>query len=152
MGYIDTNLLEGEQVVYRTNLHWIIYSWTAVWLLFGIWLAAGKNGDGAIGGFCIFIALIIGALTYADYKCSEFGVTNKRVMIKVGIIRRVSLETLLIKVEGIQVDQGLLGRIFNYGTIIVTGTGGTHSPFKRIAAPMDFRKKIQEQISLTAKA
>lgn len=152
MGYIDTNLLDGEQIVYRTRLHWIIYKWTALWLLLGIWIAAAKNGDGATGGFFIFIALILGALTYGDYKSSEFGITNKRVLIKIGLIRTTSLETLLVKVEGIQVDQGLIGRIFNYGTIIITGTGGTHSPFKRISAPMDFRKRVQEQISLAEKA
>ena len=69
-------------------------------------------------------------------------------MIKTGFIRRNSLETLLTKVEGIQVNQGMLGRILNYGTIIVKGTGGTSNPFHKIDAPLEFRKKVQEQIAL----
>ncbi|WP_370539085.1 PH domain-containing protein [Anaeromyxobacter sp. PSR-1] len=67
-------------------------------------------------------------------------------MIKVGFIRRVSLETLLAKVEGVTVEQGLLGRLFGYGTITVIGTGSTRTPFKRIAGPMEFRRVVQEQI------
>jgi uncharacterized membrane protein YdbT with pleckstrin-like domain len=74
-------------------------------------------------------------------------VTNRRVLIKVGFIRRHSLELLLPKVEGIAVDQGILGRILGYGTIIVTGTGGTKEPFRNIIAPMEFRKMVQQQTS-----
>ncbi len=69
-------------------------------------------------------------------------------MVKVGFIRRNSLEVLLNKVEGIQVNQSILGRIMGYGSIIISGTGGTQNPFHKITAPLDFRKKAQEQIAL----
>ena len=52
--------------------------------------------------------------------------TDHRVMVKVGVIRRHSLEIMLPQVEGIGVDQGILGRILSYGTITVSGTGATH--------------------------
>ena len=77
---------------------------------------------------------------------SEFAVTNKRVLIKTGWIRRHSLETLLSKIEGIRVEQDVLGRMWDYGTIVVSGTGGSKEPFRRIASPMQFRREIQEQI------
>ena len=99
------------------------------------------------GGPFYLIALIWAVSAFISFKTSEFGITNKRVLIKVGFIRRNSLETLLTKVEGIQVNQGILGRIFNYGTIMVKGTGGTSNPFHKIEAPMEFRKKVQEQIA-----
>lgn len=154
MGYIDTNLLDGEQIIYRAKLHWMEFFWTAFWLFMTIFSAALNMASGNNGGTGVFffITLIIGTSAFLNYKTSEFGITNKRVLIKVGFIQRKSLETLLAKIEGIQVDQGLLGRMLNYGTIIVTGTGGTHSPFKKIAAPLDFRRKVQEQISSTQKA
>ena len=94
------------------------------------------------------IAIIWAASAFIRFKTAEFGITNKRVLVKVGFIRRTSLETLLTKVEGIQINQGIMGRILNYGTIIVKGTGGTSNPFHKIEAPFEFRKKVQEQIAM----
>jgi len=92
---------------------------------------------GAVSALRAFIAL----------KTSEFAVTNKRVLIKTGFIRRNSLEVLLSKVEGIQVHQSLVGRLLNFGSIVVTGTGGSHDPYHRIAAPLGFRRAVQEQVA-----
>src|SRR5258706_11991105 len=91
-----------------------------------------------------------GALAFSRWRArisSEFAVTNKRVLIKVGFIRRHSLELLLQKVEGIGVDQGIWGRAVDYGTIMVTGTGGTNEPFKNIAAPLEVRKQVQSRVT-----
>jgi uncharacterized membrane protein YdbT with pleckstrin-like domain len=74
-------------------------------------------------------------------------VTTKRVIIKVGLVRRRSVELLLRQVEAIRVEQGILGRILGYGTIIVGGTGGTAEPFSEIAAPLEFRRQVQMQSS-----
>jgi uncharacterized membrane protein YdbT with pleckstrin-like domain len=73
-------------------------------------------------------------------------VTNKRVLVKTGILSRRSIEIMLAKIESIVVDQTLAGRMFNFGTIIVRGTGGTPEAFNRIAHPLEFRRKVQEQI------
>ena len=82
-----------------------------------------------------------------QYLTSEFAVTNKRVLVKVGFISRHTLELLLSKVETIGVDQSILGRILGYGTIVVIGTGGTREPFKAIADPLGFRHQVQGQTS-----
>jgi uncharacterized membrane protein YdbT with pleckstrin-like domain len=74
--------------------------------------------------------------------------TDKRVIGKVGFLSRKSLEILLKKVEGLQVNQGLFGRIFDYGTIVVSGTGGSKTPFQGIAKPLYFRKHVQQQIDV----
>jgi len=135
MSYIDNNLMKDEQVLYRTKLHWAKLLWPIVLIVISILLKSGKNPFG-VGFLYIGILWLISALV--TYKTSEFGVTNKRVMIKYGFIKRISLETLLNKIEGIAVKQGLLGRILNYGTIIVKGTGGTSNPFHKIEAPSKF--------------
>jgi uncharacterized membrane protein YdbT with pleckstrin-like domain len=80
---------------------------------------------------------------YLGWRCSEFAVTDKRVLIKTGIVSRHTLETLLTKVENIGVEQTLWGRLFNYGTLYVTGTGSTRETFSGIHAPLDFRKAIE---------
>lgn len=145
MGFIDSNLMNEETVVYRSKLHWIVFRWTILVLAITFVMISAEGIEPAIGGF--LLAAIIGALNFITYSTSEFGVTNKRVLIKVGLIKRHSIETLLSKIEGIQVNQGIIGRILGYGTIVITGTGGTREPFAMIASPMEFRKKVQEQIA-----
>ena len=78
-------------------------------------------------------------------RTSEFAVTNGRVLIKVGLLRRRSVEILLSKVEAIGVDQPLIGRMLDYGSLTIGGTGGTKELFHRIQAPLEFRKKLHEQ-------
>ena len=60
---------------------------------------------------------------------------------KFGFIRRSTIELLHGKVESFHVDQGILGRVLNFGTVVVNGTGGAKTPIPRIAAPLDFRRQ-----------
>lgn len=149
MSYIEKNLMAGEKVIYRAKLHWAsVFSAAIAWTVLAILLFVGKAAPG--GAFCLVIAVVVGALEYLKLIGAEFGVTNKRVMIKVGLIRRQSLETLLTKVEGVSVDQGILGRVLGFGTISVNGTGSTKTPFKGIENPMEFRRAVQEQIEASS--
>ena len=81
------------------------------------------------------------------FLTTECVLTDRRVLAKTGLISRESIELLLSKVEGIQVKQGILGRLFGFGTVIVTGTGGSRSPFPGISQVLGFRKRVQEQIA-----
>ena len=156
MSYVDKNLMDGEQVFYRARRHWTVFGGPIFYLCAGLALfvvARFWNGDERVhtAGVAVFalgalIALLKAIPAWIDRATSEFAVTNKRVIIKVGWIKRRSLETLLTKVEGIEVIQGIWGRVFDYGTIIITGTGGSKEPFERIGAPLIFRRKVQEQI------
>ena len=142
MSYIEQSLMAGESVSFRTRLHPIVFTAPAFCALIAAILFAGPD-TGAGGGFFLFVAILLGTLRYLDFATSEFAVTNRRVIIKVGIIRRRTLELQLSKVEAIAVDQGILGRMLGYGNIVVTGTGGTKEPFRRISAPLDFRRAVQ---------
>ena len=145
MSYVDKQLMTGETVVYRARLNRVVYATAVAFLIFAIvaWVAHAVG----LGWGCLGMALIIGLIAHVKFVTSVFVVTDQRVLIKVGWIQRRSLETLLGKIEGIVVEQGLGGRVFGYGTIIVTGTGGTHERFDMIADPMRFRKHVQEQIA-----
>jgi len=140
MSYVDKSLLPGEQVTYRTRLHKIMFFWPVVLALLAAPLAIGSLPAGAA---FLFAAIALWGGIYLRYVSSEFAVTNKRVIIKVGLIQRRTLEMLLSKVEAISVEQGIVGRIFGYGTIVVTGTGGTNEPFSQIADPLEFRRAVQ---------
>ena len=145
MGYIENNLMTGEKILYRTYLHWFVFGWAIFWSILTLFLFIVKF---EIGGYISLVFLFITFFSeLITFKTSEFGLTDKRVIVKVGFIKRKSIEILLKKVEGIQVDQGIFGRIFDYGTILISGTGGVKSPFHKIASPLKFRKEIQEQIS-----
>lgn len=127
MGYVDTNLIPGEQIVHRGRL-------TRALLVPGI----------------VLLPFIVGALPLAveliRRATTEMAVTNKRVMFKTGLVSRRTIEMNLAKVEHITVDQGLFGRGMDFGTITVVGTGGSRETFKWVAAPLEFRRAVQEQI------
>jgi membrane protein YdbS with pleckstrin-like domain len=152
MSYVENNLLPNEQVTYWAKLHWIIYVWPMVFLLGAVAVAVGIVALGLHSGWLASavlagIALLAFVPPWVDSLSSEFAVTNKRVLIKVGLIRRHSLELLLQKVEGIGVDQTLTGRLLGYGTITVTGTGGTRESFPMISRPLEFRRQVQASLT-----
>lgn len=144
MSYVEENLMKGEQVVYQTSLHWLIYSWPIALAIVGLFMLLG---DAAVGLTILVLAGLFGAAVYITAHNAEFAVTNKRVIMKTGWLNRRSLELLLSKIESIAVEQGLSGKLWGYGTIVLSGTGGSHEPFRSIAGPFEFRKRVQEQIA-----
>lgn len=148
MSYIENNLLPDEQIIYKTKLHNIIFLKPIVFLLIGILLFFTGMAGIQIGTFIIlfiFIPMLINA--FVAKTTSEFVVTNKRIVIKVGWISRRILELNNSKIEGVGVDQGILGRAFNFGTIFISGTGTSKQHFKNIVNPLEFRKQVHNQIS-----
>jgi uncharacterized membrane protein YdbT with pleckstrin-like domain len=77
---------------------------------------------------------------------TEMTVTNKRILVKTGLLSRRTFELLLSKVESIGVEEGMLGRVFCYGSVVVRGTGGTPELFKNIDHPLEFKRQVQQQI------
>lgn len=149
MGYVDRNLLPEEHVVYRTRLHWLVYVVPVAIMLIGVaaFIALTKEGDTRAGEIVGAIPFAFGLglwfVRWLRVHTSEFAVTSKRVVIKLGVMRRKTLELLLRQVEAIEVEQGFTGRIFGYGTITLVGTGGTKEPFHGIAHPLEFRRQVQ---------
>jgi uncharacterized membrane protein YdbT with pleckstrin-like domain len=145
MSYVDNSLIPDEQVVFRTHLHLVIFFIPIVLLGISIWLFV--YGFQVAAESVLGVALLWGLVKYVDYASSEFAVTNKRVIIKVGVLRRRTVEMLNTKVEAVSVNQGILGRILGYGNIVVTGTGGTNEPFNGISSPLEFRRAVQAHSS-----
>jgi uncharacterized membrane protein YdbT with pleckstrin-like domain len=146
MSYIDGNLLSGEHVVFRTRLHWkmlvgpLLFALATLlpvaWVLVqGMWNPLILIAPGL--GLLVLLAAIV------RRQSSDFAVTNKRVMMKVGVFSTRSVELLLSKIEAIAVHQTLGGRLWGYGDIVVTGSGGTEERFSNIQAPLDLRRAVQ---------
>ena len=143
MSYVSKSLIPGEQVIYRTRISLVVFSWPA---LFGLMaLAAWWLGFRAAAAVVLTVAVIILLPKYVAYATTEFAVTNRRLVLKVGVLSRRIVELQLSKVEAIAVDQNLLGRIFGYGNIVVTGTGGTKESFRTVSGPLNFRRAVQAE-------
>lgn len=150
MSYIKSQLLPGEQIKYSGHLHRIIFVPAGFFAILAVLalVIALQSGDWPVFYALAIPALIAYAWAKIIYTMSEFAITNKRVVIKVGWLRRRTVETMLSKVEGINVDQSFIGRLLGYGSIIITGTGGTQEPFRNIGSPFEFRRQVQMQVSV----
>jgi uncharacterized membrane protein YdbT with pleckstrin-like domain len=162
MGYVEDHLLPNEELRYRAHLHKLIFVWPVILLLLGVgiviglWTTGVMLQAGPLGVPLSVLPVLVAGIpllgAYITYTSSEFAVTDKRVIIKVGWLRRKTLELMLGKVEGIGVDQTVIGRMLDSGTITVTGTGGSDERFLNIAAPLEFRRQVQAQISAAESA
>lgn len=158
MGYVDENLISDEVVTYRGQLHWLVLVWPAIIAGFviavGVVLLFRALNDQANTAAWLIAALVLLAIgdipliaALIKKRSAEFAVTNKRVILKEGVIRRRTAEMFLSKVESVGVDQTVIGRVFRYGSIVIRGTGGSTEPFHLIADPLEFRRQVQEQIA-----
>lgn len=146
MSYIDENLLPDEHVVYRAELHWIIFARAILVLVVGLVLVFVPR-IGQAGLVVLLLGVVMLVPPFVDYRTTELGVTNKRVIVKTGLVRRRTLELLLRQVEAISVDQSLLGRLLGFGSITLTGTGGVREVFHRVREPLELRRRIHGQVA-----
>lgn len=147
MSYVANSLTAQERVVHQARIHWVSYVWGVFIFLAGIALI-NRTDDASqfFGALMLPVGLISLPVTWIRIKTTEFAVTNLRVLTKRGLIRRTTSEMLLKKVESVDVKQGVLGRVLDYGTVTMTGSGGSHDPFRQIAAPLALRKAVQTAI------
>jgi uncharacterized membrane protein YdbT with pleckstrin-like domain len=144
-------LQPGEHVRYATNLHWTIYLPGFGLLILAVlifwfghtWMTIGAawiwNGLAALVCACAAVALF---LAWFRRWTTEIAVTDRRIIYKRGFIRRRTIEMHLDKVESVDVDQTILGRIFNYGDIIIRGVGVGIEPLTKVDSPIAFRNHV----------
>jgi len=150
VSYIEQSLTIGERIVYKTGLHWIVLLVPGLFggffvLLGTVILLGGDGGSTGVGLLTGGFGALVIALAVMFRNATEMAVTSKRVIVKVGLLRRETIELFLPRVESVRVEQGLLGRLLGYGEIVVRGTGGTAEPFKNVRSPMEFRRQVQQQ-------
>jgi uncharacterized membrane protein YdbT with pleckstrin-like domain len=150
MTSLDDQLLSGERIVYRTRPHWILFGGPLLvaflGLILGIVLQVTTQDYWYAGAALVGVALLLAIPPGIRYLSSDFAITDKRVLARMGVVHRQSLETLLSKIEGLGVEQDLWGRLLGYGTITLTGTGGTRESIAGIPRPLEFRRQVQAQI------
>lgn len=162
MSYVESNLVPGEKVIYQTELHWIVMLGHLITgcLLLGLpgalllsyafshsEMDANTTHLAEAGGAALLVCgMIVILMGVVRRHATEMAVTNRRVVIKTGLISRKTVEMMLNKVESIEVSETAGGRMLGYGTIVIIGTGGTSDPFRKMAHPLEFRSHVQQQI------
>jgi uncharacterized membrane protein YdbT with pleckstrin-like domain len=149
--YIDEILQPDERVLYSTNAHWIFYlpgilAWIVALVL--LVLSRATTTEGIIL-LCLSAAAVVAIIAvYWTAKAwfhrwtTETDVTNLRVVHKTGFIKRRTFEMSLDKVESVDVNQSILGRILNYGDVTILGVGEGKETISTIASPLAFRNYI----------
>jgi len=156
MGYVDGILEPGEKVVFETRLSWTLYGRAIVYALIAVAAALSPIVVPAFAvgvpvfGFALYAVSALTALAalfsfvraWFRRWTTEIAVTDRRVVLKRGFIRRHTVEMNMQKVESVDVDQTQLGRLFNYGTVTIKGTGSTLESLRMIDHPLKLRTAI----------
>ncbi len=155
MGYVENNLMPNEELLMKAQIHWIVYIKGLFFILLGLIIllydiSVSTFLDNTTALLTIKMVLVsalvlvglfflIKAFIFA--KTTELAITSKRVIAKFGLIRRDTIELNHAQVESLIVEQGIIDRVLNAGTIILQGTGGSKTPIPRIKKPLEFRKE-----------
>ena len=149
--YIDEILQPGEKVLYSTNAHWMFYLPAIVaWIVTLAFLVVSRTVVAdtpmllclSLAAISAIIALYWTGMAWFRRATTETDVTNFRIVHKTGFIKRRTFEMSLDKVESVDVNQSILGRIFNYGDVTVRGVGEGAETIDTIASPLEFRNHI----------
>ena len=149
--YIDEILQPGEKVLYSTNAHWMFYlPAIGAWIVAIVFLVLSRMvGNDVLMLICWTLAAVVGlaalywtATAWFHRWTTETDVTNMRIVHKTGFIKRRTFEMSLDKVESVDVNQSILGRIMNYGNVTILGVGEGRETISTIASPLAFRNAI----------
>ena len=149
MSYISSILEPGEQIRYHTTVSWTIYTPAILLAILAIASLAAAAGAPALAFAAWFAAAVLALAALAAWIrawfrrwTTEIAVTDRRIILKRGLIRRHTVEMNMQKVESVDVDQTLIGRLFNYGNVSIRGTGSSFETLKMIDSPLKLRTTV----------
>jgi len=146
--YVEKVLQSNETVKHESKIHWIVYVPGAIFVILALaaYLFSGPYVPApwplAIGAAILVIALYLLLGAFFARWTTELAVTDRRIIFKRGFIRRHTIEMNMDKIESVDVDQSIFGRMFDYGDITVRGTGTGLEPLKDIDDPIAFRNHV----------
>lgn len=149
MSYIRKSLADNESVHYIAQFHWLNYAVAYGAMIIGFIVAItafSTDHPTAAVIFAIF-SVILFILLMIPIWTTEIGVTNQRVIYKTGLMQRETDELQLNSVEQVELDQSILGRVFGYGILRISGTGQEEILLPALANPLDLRKALQEAMA-----
>ena len=150
MSYVNSVLQPGETIKAIGKLHWIIFIRAFVLLVAGIVLLIYASSMTTQLGFALrmigwavlALALLAALQAWFMQSITELAITDRRVIYKRGFLSRRTIEMNMAKVETVDVQQSIFGRLLGFGTIRVRGTGQGIENLTGIAAPIALRNAI----------
>jgi uncharacterized membrane protein YdbT with pleckstrin-like domain len=149
MSYVQQVLQPGETVRFQTNLHWFVYLYAIVALVIALIFLISYYADPSMNVLLLYgagvfgiVAVVLAIPAWLKRLGTEIAVTDRRIIAKSGLIQRHTTEVNMDKVESVDVDQSIFGRLFGYGSITVRGTGEGIATLHNIARPLEFRNKV----------
>ncbi len=145
--YLEQTLLKDEHILLQTKIALRRYIGSFIFggvvMAFGLLLVGDRN---RFGWVFIAFALFLIVAPILRYYTSELALTNRRVVARIGVITLRTVEIRLEKIESVSVQQGISGRVLNYGSVVITGTGGSHDTMPDIPDPVAFRTRFAEAL------
>ncbi|ASQ44953.1 PH domain-containing protein [Legionella clemsonensis] len=136
--------MTDRNVVYFARLHWILFFWPMALACFAIFLGAQINQLKEVALLFLFVALIWTLMTWVTYHFSSLTIKKKQVILRTGMLVRQTIDIPLSKIESIDIRQSVLGSIFRYGSLVITGTGGTRHVMNFLDKPLTCRRYIEQ--------
>ncbi len=139
---VDNN--SENTIIYKARLHWILFIWPVVLMIFGLYISVKleplyKAGMGLVAASIFWEVVVV-----LTYQCSYLIIKKKQVILCTGIFVRQTLDIALNKIESVDIRQSVLGSIFQYGSLVITGTGGTKQYINYLDKPLTCRRYIEQ--------
>ena len=140
MSYVQRVLQPGEQVRHISSIHWIVY-WPGVAVAVLAAVAYWLGWEYAAYALAL-VAVVLLIQQWFQWWVTEIAVTNRRIIYKTSLVRRQTNEMNMDKVESVKIDQSILGRMLDYGNVMMLGTGEGFETLRTIASPIELRNSI----------
>src|SRR5882757_9428610 len=152
MSYITHSLGKSEHLLYRARFPWFYHAggWAALLALVGVGIIAYGNGYGRLAAALGLAGLVLYLAIMVPIWTTEIGVTNQRFIYKRGLLWRATQELQLRAIEEVNLEQGLLGRLFNFGRLELRGTGVDDIRLPALADPLALRRALQDGMAAAA--
>lgn len=152
--YVENNLVSGETVRYAARIslwkYWFNFLSGGVLMLgsvaglVGSLFGSGHGAAASMEAILVLIALVLLGWPFVARRSTELVITDKRLIAKYGVVSTQSIEIRFEKIETVRVTQGLVGKLLNFGDVVVTGTGSTFDPIRNVANAMTFRAALNQ--------
>ena len=136
--------MTDSNIVYKARLHWILFFWPVILLCLATYLGLRFQQLREVALFCIFFFLAWLTMVWVTYHFSSLTITKKSVVLHTGFLVRNTMDIPLSKIESIDIRRTLLGSLFHYGTLVITGTGGSRQLVNYLNKPLTCRRYIEQ--------
>lgn len=136
--------MTDSNIVYQARLHWILFFWPLALLCFGVFLNLKYPQLHDVAVFVTIFAVAWGVVVWAAYQSSSLTIKKKQVILCTGILVRKTLDIPLSKIESIDIRRSLLGSLLHYGSLVITGTGGSRQLVNYLNKPLTCRRYIEQ--------